>query len=84
MTRLPAIVHADVRRAAAWFNLPTEDLPVEVEYEAGVISQAPLAGVSVVNGALQLQLGAKHTDCLAKDVCLPNGCCGSGETACCS
>ena len=38
--------------------LPTEDLLVEVEYEAGVISQAPLAGVRVVNGALQLQLGA--------------------------
>jgi hypothetical protein len=55
--------------------MPTEDLLVEVEYEAGVISQAPLAGVRVVNGALQLQLGSKHTDCLAKEKCgMDDGC----------
>jgi hypothetical protein len=55
--------------------LPKEDLPVEVEYEAGVISQAPLAQVSVENGALQLQLGSKHTDCLAKEKCgIDDGC----------
>jgi hypothetical protein len=55
--------------------LPAEDLPVEVEYEAGLISQAPLAGVGVVNGVLLLQLGSKHTDCLAKEKCgLDEGC----------
>ena len=60
--------------------LPTEDLLVEVEYEAGVISQAPLAGVRVVNGALQLQLGSKHTDCLAKEKCgMDDGCGCAGE-----
>lgn len=70
--------------------LPTEDLPVEVEYEAGLISQAPLAGVSVVGGDLQLQLGSKHTDCLAKEKCgIDDGCgCASDpveETgACCA
>ena len=53
---------------------------VEVEYEAGVISQAPLAGVRVVNGALQLQLGSKHTDCLAKEKCgMDDGCGCAGE-----
>jgi hypothetical protein len=62
--------------------LPTEDLPVEVEYEAGVISQAPLTGVSVVNGGLQLQLGSKHTDCLAKEKCgLDEGCGCASEPA---
>ena len=62
--------------------LPAEDLPVEVEYEAGVISQAPLMSVSVENGVLQLQLGAKHTDCLAKEKCGVDDACGcAGEPA---
>lgn len=71
--------------------LPTEDLPVEVEYEAGVISQAPLNGVSVENGVVQLQLGSKHTDCLAKEKCGTDdgcGCAGEPEPveaeACCA
>lgn len=70
--------------------LPSEDLPVEVEYEAGVISQAPIAEVRVVSGALQLQLGSKHTDCLAKEKCgMDDGCGCSGDTveqaeACCA
>jgi hypothetical protein len=71
--------------------LPTEDLPVEVEYEAGVISQAPLAGISIENGELQLQLGSKHTDCLAKEKCGSDdgcGCAGEPEPveaeACCA
>ncbi len=49
--------------------LPSGDLPVEVEYEEGVISQFPLADVTVEAGGLVLQLGLKHTDCLAKDKC---------------
>lgn len=62
--------------------LPAEDLPVEVEYEAGLISQAPLAGVGVVNGVLLLQLGSKHTDCLAKEKCgLDEGCGCTNEPA---
>jgi hypothetical protein len=62
--------------------LPREDLPVEVEFEAGLISQAPLAGVGVVNGVLQLQLGSKHTDCLAKEKCgLDAGCGCTNEPA---
>jgi hypothetical protein len=70
--------------------LPAEDLPVEVEYEAGIISQAPLADISVVNGVLQLQLGSKHTDCLAKERCgLDEGCGCANEPveeakACCT
>ncbi len=46
-----------------------EDLSVEVEYDAGVISQYPLTAVESTPGGLLLTLGGKHTDCLAKDHC---------------
>ena len=53
--------------------------------EAGVISQFPLEDVAVDGGTLTLQLGLKHTDCLAKELCGANaepaaagGCCGCG------
>lgn len=49
--------------------LSSGELPVEVEYEDGVISQFPLAGFTAGAGGLVLQLGLKHTDCLAKDRC---------------
>ena len=74
--------------------LPSGDLPVEVEYEDGVISQFPLAGITVEGGNLVLQLGLKHTDCLAKDRCgLEEGkgdavvgepcCAGAASGGCC-
>ena len=44
-------------------------LPVEIEYEAGVISQYPLEEVTVTEEAVVLQLTTKHTDCLAKEKC---------------
>lgn len=44
-------------------------LPVEVEYEAGVISQYPLEAVEVMEEAVVLRLTTKHTDCLAKEKC---------------
>ena len=37
--------------------LSSEELPVEVEYEEGVISQFPLTGFTVGAGGLVLQLG---------------------------
>ena len=49
--------------------LPAGELPVEVEYEDGVISQFPLTGVELVGETLTLELGAKHTDCLARGKC---------------
>ena len=57
-----------------------EDLDIEVEYEDCAISQFPILEVSVADGMLSFQLGSKHTDCLAKDVCLPQrpGAAGSG------
>ena len=47
----------------------TTDIPVEVEYEAGVVSQYPLAEAEATPGGVLLHLGTKHTDCLAKDRC---------------
>lgn len=49
--------------------LKGDDLPVEIEYEAGVISQYPLGGVEITPTGLLLMLGTKHTDCLAPDRC---------------
>ena len=80
--------------------LPSAALPVEVEYEDGVISQFPVAGADFADGALALRLGLKHTDCLAKEKCGAEdagggvagkspagaGCCAgaAGRAACCS
>ena len=60
--------------------LADEDLDMEIEYEDCQISQFPVENVSVQGGDLKFYLGTKHTDCLAKDVCLPNS---SGECGCC-
>jgi hypothetical protein len=73
--------------------LPAGDLPVEVEYEDEVISQFPLMDSVVEGTSLVLQLGEKHTDCLAKDKCgitdtaedEVSGCCAGTTTSgrCC-
>ena len=60
--------------------LTDEDLDVEIEYEDCQISQFPVEGVTATDSGMEFHLGTKHTDCLAKDVCLPNG---SGECGCC-
>jgi hypothetical protein len=65
------------------------DLDVEIEYEDGFISQFPVLEAGVEGRHLLFRLGTKHTDCLAKDVCLANeenaetagACCGGG--GCC-
>jgi hypothetical protein len=49
--------------------LPGADLPVEIEYESGVVAQFPLVTARAAGGGLTLQLGLKHTACLAKDRC---------------
>lgn len=61
--------------------LGEEDLDVEIEYQDGLISQFPVAGVEVSGDALLFLLATKHTDCLAKELCLPNG---NAESSCCS
>jgi len=49
--------------------LPSGDLPVEVEYEEGVISQFPVEAITLVGSELTIQLGSKHSDCLARELC---------------
>lgn len=49
-----------------------ENLDVEFEYEDKTISQYPVASYAVTDNAVIINLAAKHTDCLAKDVCLPS------------
>jgi hypothetical protein len=52
--------------------LGIDKLNVEIEYEVGSISQFRIVD-SIVNwNILDFHLGAKHTDCLAKEICMPN------------
>ncbi|GHC63235.1 DUF6428 family protein [Roseibacillus persicicus] len=64
--------------------LPTEALPVEVEYEHPVISQFPLVEVKVTDETVTLVVENRHTDCLAKDVCglTPEPSCAPGSGCC--
>lgn len=50
--------------------LQSEELEVDIEHEAGWISQFPVASVGAVNGELVLRLTARHTACLAEDQCM--------------
>lgn len=59
--------------------LRTGDLPVEVEFENGVVSQYPLTAAEVTPAGVLLHLGTKHTACLAQDRCGV-----AAEQACCS
>ena len=61
--------------------LPSHDLPVEVEYEDGTTAQFTVESASLADGVLTFQLGAKHTDCLAKELCLPGSDCCLPVTA---
>jgi hypothetical protein len=60
--------------------LKGDDLPVEVEYENGVVSQYPVTAAEVTPAGVLLHLGTKHTACLAPDRCGV----GSTATACSS
>lgn len=61
--------------------LESDDLDVEVEYQEEWISQFPVNDAVATDDALTFQLGLKHTDCLAKDICLPSA---KDEESCCS
>jgi len=61
--------------------VPSNDIELEIEYEDAVISQYPVAKYSLSDDAVTLHLTTKHTDCLAKELCmLPSSC---GESGCC-
>jgi hypothetical protein len=47
----------------------TTAIPLEVEYDNGVISQYPVQAVEASPSGIVLHLGTKHTACLAPDRC---------------
>ena len=60
--------------------LPHDDVDVEVEYEDCSITQSPITDAQFTGEHVELQLGEKHTDCLAKEKCGINGeGCGSSS-----
>lgn len=63
---LKALEHAAV-------VLGDDDLPVELEYETCNVVQLVLASLTAKTDRLVLQLGSKHTDCLARELCVPSG-----------
>lgn len=52
--------------------LPSMELPVEIEWEAPVLTQLPLTRCEANDGELLFHTELKHTDCMAKDICLPD------------
>ena len=76
--RIQAGKLADILKLAQAI-VPNDDIDVEVEYEATAISQYPIAEYSVTDDSVVLHLTTKHTDCLAKELCLlPSDCSTSG------
>jgi hypothetical protein len=63
--------------------LPDREVPVELEYEAPIISQFTIESSEMADGAIVFRLANKHTDCLAKESCgLEGGCCSTEESCC--
>ena len=60
--------------------LPSDELEVEVEFEAPYISQFPIGTAEAGDDAVIFHLATKHTDCLAKEQCGLE----SGNSSCCS
>lgn len=51
--------------------LGTDDLDVDIEHQAGYISQFPLKAIEVSPKEINLLLTERHTACLAEDKCKP-------------
>lgn len=49
----------------------SEDIPVEFEHEAPVLTRLPIKAHTVDKGVITFTLYSKKADCLAKDLCLP-------------
>jgi hypothetical protein len=65
--------------------LPSDDLPVEIEFESPYISLFPIDSADSAGKTIVFQLTTKHTDCLAKEKCgieSEPSCC-SAESGCC-
>jgi hypothetical protein len=67
--------------------LPHDEMPVEVEYDCCVVAQYPVVNAEFKGEHIEVHLGEKHTDCLAKQKCGIDreGCGAPAETnaSCC-
>lgn len=73
--RLQASKLLDITKATEALSIE-DDLPVEIEYDSGVISQYPVVGAEHTSCGLIFYLGGKHTACLAPQKCgVSGGCC---------
>ena len=52
--------------------LPNRELPVEIEFEAPVLTQLPVTHCEVLETTLLFHTAIKRTDCLAKELCMPD------------
>jgi hypothetical protein len=79
------ITAAKLSRALAHAEpiLGGEDLPVELEYEACNVVQLRLVSIAPEAGVLVIRLASKHTDCLAKELCLPSARPAGADAAAC-
>lgn len=63
--------------------LGSADLPVELEYEACNVIQFEVVAVEREAERFVVRLGGKHTDCLAKELCVPSARAGTASAGCC-
>ncbi|BCX48405.1 conserved hypothetical protein [Haloferula helveola] len=52
--------------------LPSNELPVEIEHEAPVLTQMPVTGCDATPEELVFHTEFKKADCLAKELCIPD------------
>ena len=62
--------------------LKGDDLPVEIEYDVGVITQLAVASIETSDDVITLTLAGKHTACLAPDRCGVDE--GASDSGCCT
>ena len=80
--RIAAGKMADILKLSASV-VPNDYHPVEIEYEDETISQYPIEEAVVGYDSVTLHLTTKHTDCLAKELCLVPSAGGCGPSGCC-
>lgn len=80
--RIEAGKMADILELAQTL-LPNDFLDVEIEYEGDLISQYPIERAVVSDDAVTLELTTRHTDCLAKELCVVPSANGCGPSGCC-
>lgn len=64
--------------------LGVEDLPVEIEYDVGVITQFVVESFEATDQSITLKLAGKHTACLAPEKCGVDNGSATSDGGCCS